>query len=165
LSHVEKDSTLGTPFADGNSSLRCAIVNHSIVPESRVAPVVADDVLLLWSQYVRRETPTTADVDCSCGPIWRNTPSILRVEPLQQLPMAFCSCGPIWRKTPTTADGDCSCGPIWRNSPADADGDSSLRCAIVNHSVDPESQVAPAVADGVLFLWSHVEKDSNNGRW
>ena len=46
-----------------------------------------------------------------------------------------------------------------------ADGDCSLRCAVVDHSIDSESRVAEARVDGVVFLWSHMEKDSSNRRW
>ena len=40
-----------------------------------------------------------------------------------------------------------------------------LRCAVVDHSIDSESRVAEARVDGVLFLWSHMGKDSSNRKW
>ena len=104
-------------------------------------------------------------VICPCGPIWRNSPADADGDWSLRCAIVNHSIDPESRVAPVVADGVFSYDPIWRMTPTMADGDSSLRSHMEKHSIDPESRAAPAVADGVLFLWSHVEKDSNNGRW
>jgi len=60
---------------------------------------------------------------------------------------------------------DCSFGSIVGKTPTIADCVLSLRCAIVIHSIDPESRVTLEIADGVFFYMVRFGKDSNNGRF
>ena len=82
---------------------------------------------------------------------WRCLPMVPYEETLQQSPMGIVHRGALWWTTPSTLRAKSlkqesmafsSYGPIWGNTPAIADGDCSLRCAVVDHSIDSESRVA-----------------------